>query len=126
MAPDSRRAGVNWSTWPSRTCSRNASRTGTYPPDGRLPAELELVAEFGSSRESVRRAVEELRKRGLVETVKGKGSFVVPPEERNGPRLAGMSAASARLFEAARQCCCEHSPGLTHTDYRLRTRCKLQ
>lgn len=57
-------------------------KDGTYPPDGRLPAELELVAEFGASRESVRRAVEELRKRGLVETVKGKGSFVLPAEER--------------------------------------------
>ncbi len=55
---------------------------GTYPPDGRLPAELEFVAEFGASRESVRRAVEELRKRGLIETVKGKGSFVLPSEER--------------------------------------------
>ena len=55
---------------------------GTYPPDGRLPAELDLVAEFGSSRESVRRAVDELRKRGLVETVKGKGTYVIPADER--------------------------------------------
>lgn len=58
---------------------------GTYPAEARLPAELELVAEFGSSRESVRRAVEELRKRGLIETVKGKGSFVLPAEERMPP-----------------------------------------
>jgi GntR family transcriptional regulator len=57
-------------------------KDGTYPPDGRLPAELDLVAEFGSSRESVRRAVDELRKRGLIETVRGKGSFVTRPEER--------------------------------------------
>jgi DNA-binding GntR family transcriptional regulator len=55
---------------------------GTYPPEGRLPPELDLAAEFGSSRESVRRAVEELRRRGLIETVKGKGSFILPPEER--------------------------------------------
>src|SRR5579859_7636113 len=55
---------------------------GTYPADGRLPAELDLVAEFGSSRESVRRAVDELRRRGLVETVRGKGTFVIPAEER--------------------------------------------
>ena len=59
---------------------------GTYPPEGRLPAELELTAEFGSSRESVRRAVEELRKRGLIETVRGKGSFILPPEERPSGR----------------------------------------
>jgi GntR family transcriptional regulator len=55
---------------------------GTYPPEARLPAELEFVAEFGSSRESVRRAVAEVRKRGLIETIKGKGSYVLPPEER--------------------------------------------
>ena len=59
---------------------------GTYPPEGRLPAELDLVAEFGASRDSVRRAVEELRKRGLIETVKGKGSFILPESERN-PQL---------------------------------------
>ena len=61
-------------------------KDGTYPPEGRLPAELELVAEFGASRESVRRAVGELRKRGLVETVKGKGTFILPAEERPGSR----------------------------------------
>jgi DNA-binding GntR family transcriptional regulator len=55
---------------------------GFYPAEGRLPAELDLAGEFGSSRESVRRAVHELRRRGLIETVKGKGSFVLPPEER--------------------------------------------
>ena len=55
---------------------------GIYPPEGRLPAELDLVAEFGASRESVRRAVAELRRRGLIETVKGKGSFILPENER--------------------------------------------
>lgn len=58
---------------------------GIYPPEGRLPAELELVDEFGTSRESARRAVAELRRRGLIETVPGKGSFVLPPEERTPP-----------------------------------------
>lgn len=55
---------------------------GTYPPDGRLPAEPELVAEFGAARESVRRAIRELRERGLIETVAGKGSYVLPENER--------------------------------------------
>ena len=61
---------------------------GTYPPDGRLPAEIELVAEFGAARESVRRAMQELRDRGLIETVPGKGSFVLPESERNPQREA--------------------------------------
>jgi GntR family transcriptional regulator len=59
---------------------------GIYPPEGRLPAELDLVGEFGSSRESVRRAVQELRRRGLIETVRGKGSFILPTEERRPPQ----------------------------------------
>ncbi len=62
---------------------------GTYPAEGRLPAELDLVAEFGSSRESVRRAVAELRRRGLIETVKGKGSYVLPGNERRRPEADG-------------------------------------
>jgi GntR family transcriptional regulator len=57
-------------------------KDGTYPPESRLPPETEFVAEFGCSRESVRRAIRELRSRGLIETVKGKGSFILPPEER--------------------------------------------
>ena len=56
---------------------------GTYPPEARLPAEAEFVAEFGCSRESVRRAIQELRRRGLIETVPGKGSFVLPADERS-------------------------------------------
>ena len=64
---------------------------GTYPPEGRLPAELDLVAEFGASRESVRRAVDELRKRGLIATVRGKGSFILPPEERPDGQNAGAA-----------------------------------
>jgi GntR family transcriptional regulator len=62
---------------------------GTYPPEARLPAELDLAEEFGSSRSSVRRAVEELRQRGLVETVRGKGTFILPPEERPNGQPSG-------------------------------------
>ena len=61
---------------------------GTYPPEARLPPETEFVAEFGCSRESVRRAIQELRRRGLIETVAGKGSFVLPPGERE-PNQSG-------------------------------------
>lgn len=59
---------------------------GTYPPEGRLPAELDFVAEFGCSRESVRRAMVELREKGWIETVRGKGSYVIPEDERPPPQ----------------------------------------
>ena len=41
-----------------------------------LPAEQRLRADFGVSLGTARSAVEELRKRGLVSTVRSKGTFV--------------------------------------------------
>jgi GntR family transcriptional regulator len=48
-------------------------------PGQRLPAEHELAAEYGVARMTVRRAMRELRERGLVRTVTGKGTFVERP-----------------------------------------------
>ena len=59
---------------------------GRLQPEARLPAEPELVELYGGvARETVRRAVKELRRRGLIETVPGKGSYVLPPAERGSP-----------------------------------------
>jgi GntR family transcriptional regulator len=44
-----------------------------------LPSESELVAQFGASRPTVRRAPRELQLRGLIRTCQGKGSFVRTP-----------------------------------------------
>jgi GntR family transcriptional regulator len=44
-----------------------------------LPSESELVAQFGASRPTVRRALRELQLRGLIRTRQGKGSFVRTP-----------------------------------------------
>lgn len=54
---------------------------GTYPPRRRIPSEADIVAEFGVSRPTARAAVRLLVERGLVVTVRGKGSYVVdaPP-----------------------------------------------
>ncbi|MGV4889260.1 GntR family transcriptional regulator [Streptomyces viridosporus] len=50
---------------------------GTYPPRRRVPSEAGIVAEFGVSRPTARAAVQLLVERGLVRTVRGKGSYVV-------------------------------------------------
>lgn len=53
---------------------------GHYPPGGMLPNEREMVPEYGVSIDTVRRALEELRKRGLVVTYPSRGSYVKRPE----------------------------------------------
>ncbi len=55
---------------------------GDLPPGARLPSEADLAAEFGVAKMTARRAVRELRERGLIRTVIGKGSYVTRPEDR--------------------------------------------
>ena len=54
-------------------------RDGRLVPGQRLPAEHELAVEYGVARMTVRRAMRELRERGLVRTVTGKGTFIEVP-----------------------------------------------
>ena len=49
---------------------------GQLAPGSRLPAERDLAAEYGVALGTARRAVEELRERGLVVTLPSKGTFV--------------------------------------------------
>ena len=49
---------------------------GIYPPGGRLPTEAELSQQFRVNRHTVRRALEELSRGGLVRVEQGRGSFV--------------------------------------------------
>lgn len=58
---------------------------GIYPPNGRLPGELDICAEFGASRTSVRRALDYLRELRLVDSVPGKGHYATKLEERRPP-----------------------------------------
>ncbi|CAA0123673.1 HTH-type transcriptional repressor DasR [Mycolicibacterium vanbaalenii] len=51
-------------------------------PGDRLPSEAELSQQFDVNRLTVRRALDELNQRGLIETVHGKGSFVATPVVR--------------------------------------------
>lgn len=49
---------------------------GRYP--GQLPAERDFAREFGVSYATVRRAMAVLRERGLVQTIRGRGTFTAP------------------------------------------------
>lgn len=55
--------------------------SGAIPPDTRLPSEAELAGQYGVARLTVRRAIAQLRERGKVLTVHGRGSFATPRDE---------------------------------------------
>lgn len=52
-------------------------RSGELPPGSRLPGEMLLAQERGVGSSTVRRALDILRERELVVTVRARGSFVV-------------------------------------------------
>jgi DNA-binding LacI/PurR family transcriptional regulator len=62
-------------------------RRGALRPGDRVPSEMELAAQFEVSRITSKRALEVLREAGLVERIRGKGTFVV----RHLPDLTGVT-----------------------------------
>ncbi|MFI7013475.1 GntR family transcriptional regulator [Streptomyces sp. NPDC050164] len=59
-------------------------RSGRIPPGGALSSITRLAETYGVADRTIRRALRDLRDRGLIETLPHKGSFVVdvlPPAE---------------------------------------------
>jgi len=54
---------------------KNELSRGRWPPGAPMPSDAELVAQFGVSRMTVTRALNELRAEGLIERVQGVGTF---------------------------------------------------
>lgn len=54
---------------------------GELQVGARLESEAELAERYGVARMTVRRAVEELRARGLVRTLRGRGTFIIERED---------------------------------------------
>jgi len=53
---------------------------GGLAPGSRVPAEDELIRIYGVSRATVRKAIQELERTGIVEIRRGKGTFVQSPK----------------------------------------------
>lgn len=52
-------------------------RSGELKPGARLRSERDLAEHYGVAYGTVRRAMEVLRERGLIETIHGRGTFVM-------------------------------------------------
>ena len=88
----------SWPKWGvNRTDQRykllkNCILDGTFPKDTQLPTEKQLSREFGISRITAKRSLDELSEEGLVERHRGKGTHVVyeyKPQPVHAP-LVGM------------------------------------
>lgn len=78
---------------------------GRHPPLSRLPSESELGARYGASRITVRKALGDLQKAGLIFTLQGKGSFVAKPKAfQDVSQLTGLAESlSAMGYEVLNQ-----------------------
>ena len=80
---------------------------GTYPPNSRLPGEIELASELSVSRATVRRAMDLLAARGLIHRRQGVGTFVASP-----PNIPNFLQQFIDFRDIIRDAGLE--PGLTH------------
>ena len=70
---------------------------GTYPPHAQLPAESDIGSRFGVSRITVRQALNDLQKEGIIFKVPGKGTFVSKPKAfQELTQLEGFAEAMSR------------------------------
>ncbi len=68
--------------------------TGRLAKGDRLPSEMDLAAQFGVNRHTLRRAINELAQKGLVEATPGRGTFV------RGDRIAYPIGRSTQFSQA--------------------------
>jgi GntR family transcriptional regulator len=69
---------------------------GTYAPHSQMPSESQMMEAFSVSRITVRQALGDLQKEGLIFKVAGKGSFVAKPKAfQSLSRLQGFGEAMA-------------------------------
>jgi GntR family transcriptional regulator len=69
---------------------------GSYAPHSQMPSEAQMMQAFGVSRITIRQALGDLQKEGLIFKIAGKGSFVAKPKAfQHLSRLQGFGEAMA-------------------------------
>lgn len=88
--------------------------TGRVAVGTRLPAELELAAQFQVSRPVIRQAIDRLRRDGLVASRRGSGSYV-----QCAPEAHEMAAAKAKMPKS-------NHVDLSHISYGIELRLMIE
>src|SRR5471032_2756785 len=71
---------------------------GQYPQDSQMPSESELGTLFKVSRITVRQALGDLQKEGLIFKIHGKGTFVAKPKAfQNVSTLQGLAESVTQM-----------------------------
>lgn len=73
---------------------------GTWPPGYQLPTERELVEVFGIARNTLRKALADLEREGVIERHVGRGTFVAQPDNTAG-KATSAEALLARIHGAS-------------------------
>lgn len=77
-----------------RELLRSRIADGSFAADGKMPSEMEMVKAFSVSRITVRQALNDLQKEGLIFKIHGKGTFVAKPKAvQSLMRLEGFGEA---------------------------------
>lgn len=77
---------------------RARMESGEYPPDSRLPSKAAMMEHYAVALATINRAIDELRKDGLAETVHGVGTFARKPTEAEPSQEYRELAAQIRLL----------------------------
>lgn len=81
---------------------RNKILEGTYRPHEKLPSEREMTEGYAVSRITIRQALSELQREGLIFKINGKGTFVSLPKARfDVSKLRGFGESAASIGQEA-------------------------
>lgn len=83
---------------------------GVYKKGDLLPSEKELIEMMGVSRITVRKALQILSEAGVIETRKGKGSFVAVDASELAPASMDLKKYCESFVQATRAGCCWNPP----------------